>query len=264
MLDTKPVTKIMFLDIETTSMTETFAELDERFQNCFLKKFKKRGTEELIDGIGPDGKKYTKAKLVELKEKKWSELAPLSAMFGRILCISVGYLVPDPQNGGFHFRKMSFYNDDEKILLDEFINSKLKRYMDNPMDRDGYFFCAYNGIVFDYPFIVRRLVINGFDLPPAFDYSEKKPWEILHLLDPKKTWQLGVFADSESLETLCAVFNVPTPKDGIDGSQVKNVYWEEKNLEKIKNYCERDVFALAKIYLKMKTMKEEIRDPAGE
>jgi hypothetical protein len=37
----------------------------------------------------------------------------------------------------------------------------------------------------------------------------------------------------------------------MDGSMVGTVYWTERNLERIARYCEKDVIALAQIYLRM-------------
>jgi predicted methyltransferase len=48
------------------------------------------------------------------------------------------------------------------------------------------------------------------------------------------------------------VLGIPTPKDDIDGSQVANVYYEEKNIERIVTYCEKDVVTVAQILLKLR------------
>jgi hypothetical protein len=63
-------------------------------------------------------------------------------------------------------------------------------------------------------------------------------------------WKFGDFKNYTSLELLCAVFEIPTPKDDIDGSQVAGVYWKENDLERIVRYCEKDVFALSQLFLR--------------
>ncbi|VBB48637.1 3'-5' exonuclease, PolB (fragment) [uncultured Paludibacter sp.] len=64
-------------------------------------------------------------------------------------------------------------------------------------------------------------------------------------------WKFGDYKSYTSLKLLTAVFGIPTPKDDIDGSQVANVYYKEKNLERISTYCQKDVVATAQVWLKM-------------
>ena len=54
-----------------------------------------------------------------------------------------------------------------------------------------------------------------------------------------------------SISLLCHVFEIPTPKDDITGADVARVYYEEKDLNRIRIYCEKDVIALIQLYLKM-------------
>ena len=58
-----------------------------------------------------------------------------------------------------------------------------------------------------------------------------------------------------SLSLLCELFNIPTPKDDIDGSQVAKVYWEDKDIDRIIRYCEKDTLAVANLLLKYKGNK---------
>ncbi|MOA27978.1 putative 3'-5' exonuclease related to the exonuclease domain of PolB [compost metagenome] len=81
--------------------------------------------------------------------------------------------------------------------------------------------------------------------------SGKRPWEINHL-DTMDLWKFGDYKNYTSLRLLAAVFNIPTPKDDIDGSQVGQVYWQEHDLERIRTYCEKDVLTVAQIILKFK------------
>jgi len=263
MLERYPATQIMFLDIETTSKTDKFSELNERDQNNFLKKFKRKGTQEILDEVGPDGKKHTKAQLTKLKEKRWSELAPLSSLFGRILCISVGFLVKDQENGGFTMRRKSYYNEDEKILLQEFVNGPLKPHLDNPMGKDSYALSAFNGKVFDFPFISTRLIVNRIPLPSAFDYVEKKPWEIPYFIDLKVLTSFNVFDGANSMDSWAAVMEIPSSKDQMDGSEVKDAFWKDKDLAGIVRYCEKDVVVLSELHLAVTGVEGEVRLPDG-
>jgi hypothetical protein len=64
-------------------------------------------------------------------------------------------------------------------------------------------------------------------------------------------WRFGDYKNFTSLNLLAHALNIPTPKDDIDGSMVGAVYWKQKNLERIVNYCQKDVVTLAQIFLRM-------------
>ena len=50
---------------------------------------------------------------------------------------------------------------------------------------------------------------------------------------------------------LAHTLGIQTPKDDIDGSMVWEVYWKEKNLERIITYCQKDVVTVAQVLLRM-------------
>ena len=54
-------------------------------------------------------------------------------------------------------------------------------------------------------------------------------------------------------------FDIPSPKDDMEGSDVARVYYEEKDLARIVRYCEKDVITLAQVYLKL-TLKPSLRE----
>jgi DNA polymerase elongation subunit (family B) len=142
----------------------------------------------------------------------------------------------------------SFQGHDEKKLLSEF-NDMLEKFTSNPKKK----LCAHNGQEFDYPYIARRTLINGLKLPRILDISGAKPWEIKEkLLDTLQMWKFGDYKNYTSLDLLCAVFDIPTPKDDIDGSEVANVYYLEKDLDRIVRYCEKDTLALTNLMLRYK------------
>jgi uncharacterized protein YprB with RNaseH-like and TPR domain len=111
------------------------------------------------------------------------------------------------------------------------------------------FLCAHNGKEFDYPYICRRLVINGIEIPEALKISGRKPWEIRHL-DTMELWKFGDYKSFTSLKLLAKVLGIPSPKDDIDGSMVNSVYWVEKDLDRIVEYCQKDVITLAQVLLR--------------
>lgn len=216
--------KILFFDIETVPLTYEFKDLEERAQGLWDRKT--RFLQER-DNLSPD----------ELYEK-----AGIYAEFGKVVCISMGFVL---QKGGeTQIRVKSIANENEKILLQEYIDL-LNSYYNSP----DFLFCAHNGKEFDIPFLCRRILINGLKLPFILNVAGKKPWEIKHL-DTMELWKFGDFKNYTSLDLLTYIFNIPTPKDDMDGSQVAKVFYEEKNLDRIIHYCEKDVIATIQLFRK--------------
>jgi hypothetical protein len=48
------------------------------------------------------------------------------------------------------------------------------------------------------------------------------------------------------------VLGIPSPKDDIDGSQVRQVFYEEKDIDRIITYCEKDTVTVAQIFLRLR------------
>ena len=218
---------ILFIDIETVPQKAGFGELPEHFQKLWDKK-----SVYFRDENQAASDVY--------------ERAGIYAEFGKIICISAGVIIQ--KNGERFYRVKSFHDSDEKKLLSDF-NDMLQKFTSNP----GKKLCAHNGLEFDYPYIARRTLINGLRLPKILDVSGAKPWEIKdRLLDTLQLWKFGDYKNYTSLDLLCAVFNIPTPKDDIDGSQVAQVYYQEGDLDRIIRYCEKDTLALANLMLRYK------------
>lgn len=225
MLNNVNIESILFLDIETVPLYPAYHDMSEKFQKLWDKKSTFFRDEE-----------QTSADVYER--------AGIYAEFGKIVCISVGTIYQ--RKGEQRFRVKSYASDDEKQLLHEFVNM-----LDNFSKHGTVKLCAHNGQEFDYPYIARRCIINGIEIPRILDIAGAKPWEVKEtLLDTLQLWKFGDYKHFTSLDLLCAIFDIPTPKDDIDGSQVASVYYEENNLERIIKYCEKDVFALAQLFLK--------------
>ncbi|MCD6557096.1 MAG: 3'-5' exonuclease [Bacteroidales bacterium] len=222
-------TQILFLDIETVPSCADFNDLSPLMQKLWEKKanYLIKSEEETPSSI------YQKAGIY--------------AEFGKIICISAGFFT------GNTFRLKSFYGNDETKILNNF-NSLLNKSYNTP---DKYL-CAHNGKEFDYPYIARRMLINDITLPEILNLAGKKPWEIKHL-DTLELWKFGDYKHYTSLELLTTIFNIPTPKDDIDGSMVAEIYYKEKDIKRIAVYCEKDVVAVAQLYLKYKN-QELIKD----
>jgi uncharacterized protein YprB with RNaseH-like and TPR domain len=211
---------ILFLDIETVPICSNYKELPEHFRKLWDKKakFLKKNDEDTPEIL--------------------FERAGIYAEFGKIICISFGYFTNNK------FRIKSLYGDDEKAILSEFAKL-LNSYFNKPNN----LLCAHNGKEFDFPYISRRMLINNIELPAVLNLSGKKPWEVPHI-DTMELWRFGDYKNYTSLELLAAVFNIPTPKDDINGSDIKKVYWEENDLSRIVKYCQKDVITIARLMLK--------------
>ena len=220
------IKNILFLDIETVPCSPSFEDLNITFQNLWTEKTAWQRKEE-----------YTPAEFYKLK-------AGVTAEFAKIICISVGYLFTKKNEN--HFRIKSFYGDDEKQIITDF-----NELLNSQFSKKQHQLCAHNGKEFDFPFIARRTLINGLKLPALLDIAGKKPWEVNHL-DTMELWKFGDYKHYTSIKLLAALFNIPTPKDDIDGGQVAVVYWNDKNLERIKKYCQKDTLTVAQLLLKYK------------
>ena len=225
MLDHINIDEVLFLDIETVPQQPSFQEMDDGFRYLWDKKSSHfRKAEESAEDV--------------------YERAGIYAEFGKIICISTGY-ISFIQND-YHFRVKSFFGDDEKELLIEF-NDMLNSFA----RKKNIQLCAHNGKEFDFPYIARRMLVNGIQLPKVLDIAGKKPWEV-NFIDTLELWKFGDYKSFTSLELLTKIFGIPTPKDDINGSMVAHTYWVENDLPRIVTYCEKDVLAIAQLLLKYK------------
>ncbi|MBZ4189274.1 3'-5' exonuclease [Niabella beijingensis] len=226
MLAQYAVHTILFLDIETVPQYASFSEVPEAWKHLWERKSASilRNREE------------------ETPESVY-ERAGIYAEFGKIVCISCGII-----QGGVNQRKIilkSFYGDDEKQLLGAFAEM-LQKFSANEQK----YLCAHNGKEFDFPYLCRRMLINGVPIPLLLNTAGKKPWEVNHL-DTMELWKFGDFKSYTTLNLLAHALGVPTPKDDIDGSMVAEVYYQERQIERIATYCQKDVITVAQIFLKM-------------
>jgi 3'-5' exonuclease len=218
---------ILFIDIETVAGTDDFMGLDERMKVQWARKAS-----------------FFKRDSSVSEEALYHERAGIYAEFGKVICIAVGKFF-DHESGVVGLKTKVYSGHDEKALLLEF-KSMLER-----IDSSTLRLCAHNGKEFDYPYICRRMLINGIPLPAALNLSGKRAWEVQHL-DTMELWKFGDYKHFTSLDLLATIFDIPSSKNDMDGSQVNFVYYRENDLEKISQYCRRDVIVLAQLFLKLK------------
>lgn len=220
---------ILLIDIETVPQQPEFELLSPEWQHLWEEK-----TQRLL----PDD---TSAAAF------YEQRAGVMAEFAKIICVSMGYFIK--QGEQLQLRIKSFYGDDEKKLLQELLTTLNQSETKN----NRWSFAGHNIKEFDIPFICRRLLINGLQIPAYLDFQNMKPWET-NTIDTFQYWRFGDYKNYTSLKLLAAALGVPSPKDDIDGSMVADVYWKEKNTERIVTYCQKDVLTVANIILKFKNL----------
>jgi DNA polymerase elongation subunit (family B) len=225
MLNQLNLQKVLFLDIETVPQVYEYIDVDEKTKELFEQKTRfQKNNENTFEDL-------------------YNEKGGILAEFGKIVCISVGMMHENNLNRSIRIK--SFSHEDEETLLLQF-----KKLLDEYYNTPYHVLCGHNAKEFDFPYICRRMLIHGIRLPKILDISGKKPWEIHHI-DTMELWKFGDYKAYTSLALLCHVFNIPTPKDDISGADVARVYFEEKDLQRIVKYCEKDVVALIQLLLKM-------------
>ncbi|HUX59224.1 MAG TPA: 3'-5' exonuclease [Bacteroidales bacterium] len=233
MLDNIRVEDVLFLDIETVPGVSSFELLETPMQALWEKKSKQfRSADQTA------GEAY--------------ERSGIYSEFGKIICISVGLI---KGKNPLSLRLKSFYGEDEKLLISDF-SSMLTKF--SKTNRES-LLCAHNGKEFDFPYIARRMIINGLIIPEILDNAGKKPWEI-KLLDTMDLWKFGDYKNYTSLDLLTSILGIPTPKDDIDGSMVAGIYYNDKDLDRIVRYCEKDVLAIAQVLLRFMNLPGIIDD----
>lgn len=224
MLDHVKIEKVLFLDIETVPQYPTYNEMPEKFR-------------EFWDHKAPK----IKVNDTDTPETLY-ERAGIYSEFGKIICISVGFIHNN------QLRIKSFSGDNESSLLQEFASM-----LENNFNKRETLLCAHNGKEFDFPYISRRMLINGIQLPQLLDIAGKKPWEVPYI-DTMELWKFGDYKNYTSLALLTTIFDIPSPKDDINGSQVGEYYWVRNELPRIVTYCQKDVVAIVQLLLKYKGM----------
>lgn len=215
---------ILFLDIETVPQFADYDTLENPTKLLWEAKTKYQRKENFTP-------------------KEFYDRAGIWAEFGKIICISVGYFKQkeDPRN----FRVTSFYGEEGDILKD------FKNLLETHFNKSNHLLCAHNGKEFDFPYIARRMVILGIDLPEKLNLFGKKPWEVPHL-DTLELWKFGDYKTFTSLSLMAHVLGIPSPKNDISGEQVRDVFYKEKDIDRIVAYCEKDTVTVAQIILKLR------------
>lgn len=224
MLQKTNLESILFLDIETVPEQESFHRLDKEKQDLWEHK-----------------SKYQRKS--EVTAEEFYDRAGIWAEFGKIVCISVGYFVIKGDDRNF---RITTFKDDERELLLGFKDLLISHF-----SHPKHVLCAHNGKEFDFPYIARRMIIHRIALPYKLDLFGKKPWEVPHL-DTMDLWKFGDYKHYTSLKLMANVLGIVSPKEDIDGSMVRKVFYEDKDLPRIIKYCELDVITTAQVFLRLR------------
>ncbi len=217
---------ILFIDIETVPQYPTYKDLPEKEKDFWNYKAKFISTENQ-----PSEEIYQRAGIY--------------AEFGKVIVVSLGWLTGKGEE--MKLRVKTLADKDEINLLNSLIEILIK------VDNSNNVLCGHNIKEFDVPFICRRILINGLKLPDMLDVSSKKPWQTPYL-DTLELWKFGDRKHYSKLDLLAHVFDLPTSKDDIDGSQVFDIFYVQKDLDRIAVYCEKDVILTCQLYLKMNSL----------
>lgn len=227
MLNHMHLQDLLVLDIETVSQCSSFNELDEEWQELWTRK------------VGALNNPEINASLIY-------DRAAIYAEFGKIVCIGLGIFHQEHGETNLRVKAISGHNEKEILLeFSELLNSRF--------NQPKHLLVAHNGKEFDFPFLCRRMLINGINIPGILDISGKKPWEINHI-DTMELWKFGDYKNYTSLNVLAKCFGIPSPKDDIDGSMVGHTYWQLNDIKRIADYCKKDIVTTAQVLLKYKNL----------
>ena len=226
------INKLLFVDIETVGVSKDIPTLSTENPSLY----------KVWDSTGID---YFKRRYPEDIDLSGDELfikrASLIPEFGKIICVSVGFILPSNEI------KLDTFTGSEKEILTN-LSTLLNR-----VDKLDFILCGHNIKNFDLPYIGKRMLINGIKVPNIIPSYKIKPWES-RVLDTKEVWNFNSFKGLSSLELVCSCLNIDNPKDSEgNGSNMHNYYYTINNIEKIKNYCEEDIKSTIKMIQKIST-----------
>lgn len=206
--------KHLAFDIETVPARE-FSEYSDAIQKKLTEKIARRQERD--------------------PEFDYDYFASIHGDFGKIICISLGYIGEDE---GIHLK--SLYGEDERKILTDF---------NDVIGNHHGIFIHYNGLNFDVPFILQRMAHHR--IKPASRrfadlrrFSEDPHFDVMmqyYNWDMQKVLPLGILAE---------LHGIPSPKQELSGAGVFQAYQQGKWNE-IKKYCEFDTATTLNLWRKL-------------
>ena len=238
MFDPHQLEKMLFFDIETAGTVSHSGDLSEKMQELWANR-----SEILRNQLGskyPDNKDKSDDELYQMK-------SALHAEFGRVVCISFGKI--KWVDGEPVAQIVSYSGEDEEDILRQAFK------VIGGLGKTGAKLTGHNVKRFDVPYLCKRAFILGVETPTPLQVWDKKPWET-SIIDTSELWSFGAWQEGfTSLDLLATILGVDSPKDDIKGDQVHENYWAG-NIERIKEYCQKDVITLIQIALKLSNLNQ--------
>jgi DNA polymerase elongation subunit (family B) len=239
MYTSSEIQKMVFFDLETASTYSSLDELNDnnpRMADLWVKRCE-----------------YLRSRFEENREMSDEQLytakAGLTPEFSRIICASFG--------------RVSFQHDEVLGTVPSLVMKSYSSFKEGEIlsglqkvftSFAAYKFVGHNIKRFDVPMMCKRILMAGEPLPKGLQVQSLKPWE-MPFIDTSELWSFGAWQESfSSLELLATSLGLETPKDDLRGDQVGEVFWQEKDLYRIAQYCEKDVLATAQIILKLSNL----------
>lgn len=223
--------KLFYFDCEWVPIVRDYFDLrlDHRLlAEAFEHQVEKWEKQRAVDG---------KPKFGDL-DKWWKEKAHFHPEFCKMVCVSYGYFEKE------EFKIKSVWGEDEAKLL-----SGIPELFDK-VNQLGFSLCGYAIKRFDMPWLSKRLMANGLNPPSNLSVYGKKPWDI-NVFDLPEVWGQGNMQESFTpFELACAAVGLESSKDDLSGSEVADAYWNGE-VERIKNYCEKDVLKTKELAVKL-------------
>lgn len=224
---------IVAIDIETVRIVDNYEDLSDYYKVAWAYKCKQ------------DKEIPSEEELAILWKGKESAV---NAEFAKICAVSLTMLVMDGNEGEF-LKCAEIYGENEHEILTK-LSQVLNKYSHKRL-------VGHAAKFFDYPFMCKRFIINGIQIPFMLDTTATKPWDMPHLCT-HELWKMGGLGPSSSLVALCAALDVPISKGDLDGSRVDECYYAGE-YDKIGRYCSLDTIATFNIFCKFKGLP--IYDP---
>lgn len=228
---------LLFFDAE---FVRAFKDIEKDSKEFEMFQYKNRNKET--------GELPTYEETAELYEKNGG----LNPAHNKVVTISVGAFVK-----GEPYIKS--FTGTQKEILEQFHS------MLNSEGNKNKIYVGFNIVLFDFPQLRLKALQEGLhnQIPERLSDAGKKEWNFTEY--NRKTNVVDLMLELKgtgyypmSLEEACYITGIDSPKDDIAGHQVSDVYYSE-GVERIKNYCEKDVKAVMDMFLKL-VGKEEHKE----
>lgn len=261
------IEKCIFLDIETVSGYETFDQmplaLQERWRNKVDNwiQYSDSSKAKILDAVftefeNSSDKDFDQNLLYNIYRKyrtsnaelKYQEVAGLYPEYGKIICISIGFI----KNG--NFQKVSFVGDEHELLAN--FQFGINAAYDRMQSGGDVYVVGHNVGFFDIPYLVKRMNIMGLLVPPFLHQAFLQPWN-KKIIDTATEWRAGNTTGDATIDTICEVMGIESPKQGIvDGSKMTAYYYSpDYDVNEVVAYCERDIDSVFKLFTKLQSLK---------